>query len=424
MAGKLNDRMVKTKGEGRYDDGEGLRLVVGKPREAGKPTTAKRSWVLRFQKDGMRRDMGLGSYPAVGLADARRKAAELRRRASDGIDIIAEKRAPKRPIPTFGEVAALVIADMQAKSSNEKVKYQAARHLGPAYCGYILDRPVNEITTTVLAAVLRPVWREKPEVARKLYPAIRRVFDRARVILKAEFGVVIENPAAWADLKAQGFEAPKALSRGHHPSLAYDRMPEFFASLRKRDAMAANALELAILANVRTDTVLKSEWREFDLQAGLWTVPTSHLKDRKHRTEPFRIPLSPRLVALLRELEGFKASTYVFTGNKGKPLSNMAMLTLLRRMNQADGNIWKDEKTDRPITVHGFRATFRTWAEEEAKFPAAVIEDAMGHVVGGKSERAYRRTDMLEARRGLMTAWAAWGEPREGGNVLQFQKGS
>jgi Arm DNA-binding domain len=296
VSGKLNDKAVRTAPAGRFDDGDGLRLVVA---ESG-----KRSWVLRFQKDGVRRDMGLGAYPSVGLADARRKAAQLRERAAQGVDIIAERNTPKRSLPTFGEVAALVIADMQSKSSNEKVRYQAARHLGPAYCQAILSREVNKISTTDIAAMLRAVWREKPEVARKLYPAIRRVFDRARVILKADFGVVMENPAAWADLKAQGFEAPKALSRGSHPSLAYERMAEFFASLRMREVMAANVLEFVILTNVRTDAALKTEWREFDLEAGLWTVPAARLKDRKHRKEPFRVPLPPRAIELLRELEG------------------------------------------------------------------------------------------------------------------------
>ena len=411
MLGKLNDRTVKTKGEGRYDDGNGLRLVVAK--------SGKRSWVLRFQKGGVRRDMGLGSYPSVGLADARKKAVRLRERASQGVDIIAERRAPKYSLPTFREVAALVIADMQSKSSNEKVRYQAVRHLGPAYCKAILNRLVNEISTTDVAAMLRPVWREKPEVARKLYPAVRRVFDRARVILKADFGIVMENPAAWVDLKAQGFEAPKALSRGSHPSLGYVRMAEFMAALRRRDAMAARVLELVILTNVRTDAALKAEWCEFDLEAGLWIVPLARLKDRKHRKEPFRVPLSTRAIELLRGLEQASVSNFVFPGTRGRPLSNMAMLTLLRRMNAADGDAWKDDQSGRPIVVHGFRATFRTWAEEIANFPAAVVEDAMGHAVGSVAHRAYRRTDMIEARRGLMKAWAEWCEPKAA-NVLAF----
>jgi len=156
----------------------------------------------------------------------------------------------------------------------------------------------------------------------------------------------------------------------------------------------------------------------------LWTVPAARLKDRKHRKEPFRVPLPPRAIELLRELERLKVGEFVFPGARGKPLSNMAMLTLLRRMNAVDGGIWKDDQTGRAIVVHGFRATFRMWAEETAKFPHAVVEDAMGHAVGTVAERAYRRTDMLEARRGLMTAWAQWCEPRETANVLRFHKGA
>jgi integrase len=136
--------------------------------------------------------------------------------------------------------------------------------------------------------------------------------------------------------------------------------------------MAAKVLEFVILTDVRTDAALKVQWREFDLNAGLWTVPLTRLKDRKHRKEPFHVPLSPRAIELLRELERGKIGEYAFPGARGKPLSNMAMLTLLRRMNATDGGIWKDDQTGRPIVVHGFRATFRTWAEENAKFPHAI----------------------------------------------------
>ena len=136
----------------------------------------------------------------------------------------------------------------------------------PAYSGPLLDRPVNEITTLEVAAVLRPIWRTKPEVARKTYPAIRRVFDRARVILRDEHGVAINrNPAEWSDLKALGFEAPRQLSRGRHPSLPYDQMPEFVAELRSRNTVTATALDFLILTNVRTDAVLKATWDQFDL---------------------------------------------------------------------------------------------------------------------------------------------------------------
>ncbi len=398
---RLTDKTIKALGPGRHDDGDGLRLIVS--------TSGARSWILRYQLNGRRRDMGLGGYPEITLKIARELALEARRNAKLGTDPIEARnsaRKSNRRIPTFREVAGPVIVDAQAKTSNDKVKAQHALLLGPIYCGPFLDRPVNEITTTEISAHLRPIWSAKPEVARKLYPAIRRVFDRARVILKADHGVVMpENPANWVDLKAQGFEAPRRLSRGHHPSLAYSKLPEFIKTLRQRDAIAARLLEFLILTNVRTDAALKMQWAEVDIEARLWTIPLDRLKDRKHRSEPFRVPLSPRAIEILKEMARAKTGDYVFPGRKDTPLSNMAMLTLLKRMNSGNSAKWVDDVTGRPIVVHGFRATFRTWAEEAGSFPHAIVEEAMGHSIGSAVERAYRRTDVLEKRRALMETW-------------------
>jgi hypothetical protein len=280
-------------------DGDGLFLVVGK--------SGRKKWVLRYQVGGVRRDKGLGPYPEVGLKDARIRAAEDRSLIAKGVDPIEARRAAQkavRPVPTFADIASLVVADAQRKSINAKARYQWGRHLGPAYCGPLLDRPVSEITTVDVAAVLRLVWRVKPEVARKLYPAIRRVFERARIILRDEHSVTMpDNPARWDDLKAMGFEAPAKLSKGRHPSLPYAQMHAFIGELRSRGGIAARALEFLILANVRTDAVLKASWRDFDLDAAVWTIPLTSLKDRKHRTEGFRVPLSARAVAIVREME-------------------------------------------------------------------------------------------------------------------------
>jgi integrase len=183
-------------------------------------------------------------------------------------------------------------------------------------------------------------------------------------------------------------------------------MRPFISALRTRDAVAARALEFLILTNVRTDAVLKARWEDFDLDQSLWTVPVANLKDRKYRREGFRVPLARRAVGIVREMQKITTSEYVFPGQATKkPLSNMALLTLLRRMNVAHEK-WVDAADGRPITAHGFRATFRTWAEEVTGFPHAVIEEAMGHQVGNQVERAYRRTDVLEKRRELMDAWA------------------
>ena len=161
------------------------------------------------------------------------------------------------------------------------------------------------------------MWRSKPEVARKLYPAIRRVFDRARVILRDEHGIaMLDNPARWDDLKAMGFETPKELTKGNHPSLPHGQTPQFIAALRARKAMAALALELLILTNVRTNAVLQAKWPEFDLDKALWNVPLVNLKDREHRKESFEVPLSPRVVEILKEMEKARVSVYVFPGQR------------------------------------------------------------------------------------------------------------
>jgi integrase len=183
-------------------------------------------------------------------------------------------------------------------------------------------------------------------------------------------------------------------------------MPAFMAALRARDAIAARALEFLILTNVRTDAVLKATWDEIDLDQALWTVPLANLKDRNHRKEGFRVPLVARALEILRTMQDARVSHFIFPGQaRDKPLSNVALLTLLKRMNSGANKKWMDPVSGRRITAHGFRATFRTWAEEIATCPHAVIEQAMGHQVGNQVERSYRRTDVLEKRRELMSAW-------------------
>jgi integrase len=411
---RLDDKTARDLTElGRHRADDGLYLEIRRT----KAGTLSKSWTLRYQLNGKRRDMGLGSYPTVSFTEARKKANEawvLIARGTDPLAVrdAARANAARKPIPTFGAIAQLVIADAQAKSTNAKVRYQWARHLGPEYSGPLLPRPVYEITTLDVAKVLTPVWRSKPEVARKLYPAIRRVFDRARVILRDEHGIEMSrNPADWRDLKAMGFETPRQLSRGRQPSLVYAQMPDFTANLRSREAVAARAIEFLILTGVRTDAVLKATWRQFDLEQAVWTVPLSSLKDRAHRSEGFRVPLSARAVEIARALMANRVSEFVFHGQReGKPLSNTAMRVLLRRMNRE--RRWLDPATSKPITAHGFRATLKTWAEEAATFPHAVVEMALGHTVGNAVERAYRRTDLLDQRRGLLDAWARHCEPR------------
>jgi integrase len=404
---ELTVREVENAKPGVLQDGRGLMLNVTK--------TGAKSWILRYQLNGKRRDMGLGS---VGLKEARTAAADARRLIAQGIDPLDDRRAAKqvaKPLPTFSDIAKLFIADAQAKSVSTKCRWQIEHNLGPAHCGPLLDLPINEISALDVSKVLGAVWNKKPGLARKLHSALTRVFDRARVELRDQHGVEMTiNPANWTDLKARGFAAPAELTRGHHPSLPYDQMAAFTSDLRAHDLTSAKAMEFLILANVRTANAIEAQWDQIDLDQSVWTVPLTSLKDRAHRSEGFRIPLSPRAVEIVREMETGRVSHYVFPGMGGAgPLNPTTMLMLLGRMG------WRD-KAGRPITTHGFRAAFRTWAGEAVAFPHDVIETAMGHKAAGKVERAYKRSDLLEKRRPLMLAWANHCAPAE--NVTQFPK--
>jgi integrase len=379
-----------------------------------------RKWIYDFQLNNKRREMGLGSYPAVSLADAREAHREARSYVKRGIDPIQARelsRKASQRVPTFREIAKEVITEAKSRTGNAKVKYQWERHLGPAYSGPLLDRPVNEITTVDVAQLLRPVWKAKPEVARKLYPAIRRVFAQARIVLRDNHNIVFNNPAHWEDLKAMGFEATRKLTQGHFPSLPYTQMQEFISALRQREAVSALMLEMLILTGVRTGAILNADWKDFDLDKAVWHIPVKDLKDKNSRKEAFSVPLSPRVIEILESIRKVRKSGLLFPGYKGKPLSSMSMLVLMKRMSSGERK-WIDPKDGRPITVHGFRATFKTWGKEKRK-DNDLIETALGHVVGSSVERAYNRSDVLELRRELMTAWGAYCEPKPD-NVIVF----
>lgn len=261
---RLTERGVQTAKPGRHSDGAGLHLVVSE--------TGRKKWVLRYQVAGVRKDKGVGACPQ---SDSRMLGNGRSGRGSSSPAASTRSKPtepPGRP-PSLSRPSGRSPSSSsrtQSKSVNAKVRYQWERHLGLACCAPLLDRPAHEITTLDVAAVLRPVWRTEPEVARKLYPAIRRIFDRARVILRDEHGIaILENPARWDDLKAMGFETPKELTKGDHPSLAHGQITDFTAALRERKATAGLAIELRILTNVRTNAIPQAKWPEFDLDKAL-----------------------------------------------------------------------------------------------------------------------------------------------------------
>ena len=261
------------------------------------------------------------------------------------------------------------------------------------YAGPLRSMPVDVITTEDILAVLKPVWSTKAETASRLRGRIERVLNAA----KAKGLRSGENPAAWRGHLENLLPKRQKLTRGHHAAMPYADVPAFVARLRERDAVAALALEFAILTAGRSGEVLGARWSEVDFGARIWTIPPQRMKAaREHR-----VPLSESAFAILEKLGEARVSEFIFPGQgAGRPLSEM----VLRRMLRRDADV---------VTVHGFRSSFRDWAGNETHFPRELAEAALAHVVGDKAEQAYRRSDALEKRRTLMEAWAQWCEPRE-----------
>jgi integrase len=256
----------------------------------------------------------------------------------------------------------------------------------PAATAAVNDLPVSTIDTGLVLKVLEPLWAKTPESARRIRGRIEAVLDWAKVRGYREG----ENPARWrGHLDKTLAKRPKV--RAHHDAVPYGEMPAFAAEVTAKEGASARALEFTILTAARTGEVIGAKWSEFDLSSRLWTIPAARMKaGRDHR-----VPLSDRVIEIIAQQP--KNGEFIFAGRKrDKPLSNMAMLELLRDM-RGQG-----------ATVHGFRSTFRDWAAEQTSYPNELCEIALAHAVSDKTEAAYRRGDMMEKRRRLMADWAAY----------------
>lgn len=376
----LSARKVETlKEPGLHADGGGLYLSVTK--------SGSKSWRFIYRLRGKRREKGLGALAAVGLADAREKAAEMRGLIADGKDPL-DVREVSPDGTTFGEEATALMNSLEGGWRNEKHKWQWRQTL-KTYCAPMWAKPVHLVETQDVVDVLRPIWLEKHETANRLRGRIERVLDAAKVNGRREG----ENPARYRGHLELILPKRKRGEKRHHPAMPYKDVPDFFPALRTRVSTAARALEFLILTAARTSEVLKMTWGEVDLEAATWTVPGERMKMGKEHV----VTLSAPAVALLKAtaIFGTKAEAPVFPNAKGACLSNMAMEMLLRRMDE-------DE-----VTVHGMRSAFRDWVGEETDFPRELAEMALAHQVGNEVERAYRRGTALAKRRELMNEWAA-----------------
>lgn len=385
---------VKVRSElapGRYADGNGLYLVVD-------PSGARR-WILRTVAGGKRRDIGLGSAKLVPLADAREAAAALRKLARSGGDPLAERRQARVIVPTFAEAAQRVYDEHKAAWKNAKHTAQWLSSLQRYAFPLLKDRRVDEIDTPDVLRVLSSIWLKKPETARRVRQRIGTVMDWA----KASGFRTSDNPIEGV---AKGL--PKQTGRDQHfAAMPYASVPGFIDELRKAEAVEGVrlAFEFLILTATRTNEVIGARWSEIDLASKVWTIPAERMKAKREH----RVPLVGRAIELLQRAKALAGDdSFVFPGrSRGKPMSNMALLMLLRRMNVE-------------ATVHGFRSSFRDWASERTNFPREVCELALAHTIKDKSEAAYRRGDLLEKRRELADAWARF-VTTVGGNVVAIR---
>jgi integrase len=398
---RLNARQVETATDpGYYMDGGGLILHIS--------TNGGKRWLLRFQSPltGKRREMGLGPAGGRGkvtLAEARERADEARRLVRDGIDPIqhrddeAERQRAEalRAAPTtFGTFAEDWLDDNLSQFRNPKHRQQWRNTL-TTYAAPLWNTPLPGITTEDVLGVLKPIWTDKHETATRVRGRIERLLDAA----SASGLRTGDNPARWSGHLSNLLPKVPKSQRGHHSALPWKDLPAFIQDLRTRDGIAALALEFTILNASRSGEVRGATWSEIDMDGARWAIPGRRMKAKRDH----RVPLSPRALEILRQMEAFRpagdkyGTAMVFPGARnGRPMSDMTLAAVLRRMGRDT------------ITVHGFRSTFRDWAEDCADAAYGTIRSALAHTVGDKVDAAYRRGDAFDRRRRLMEQWEAY----------------
>lgn len=369
----------------------GLYLVPGSSRGQGK-------WILRFVSPltRKRRDMGLGKYPAVSIAAARRTALDARFMIEQGQDPIALREIQRdgdkhaASIPSFEEAALIVHQELKRGFRNTKHAAQWLTTLETYVFPRIGSRPVSELRAVDFAEVLKPIWLSKPETA-------SRVRQRCDSVMKwcAAHDHVVASPVGVVT-KLLAKQPGKRERVAHHPAVPWREVPAFVAEVigSGRRSDSKEMLELLILTAARSGEVRGMSWDEVDFARKIWTIPANRMKARVSH----RVPLTNRAIHLLQYRKGSDAVALVFPSRSGKPLSDMALTKLLR-----DANVASDT-AGRTATAHGFRSAFRDWASENG-YPRDLAERALAHTVRDSTEAAYHRTDLLELRREMMAEW-------------------
>lgn len=384
-----------------------------------------RSWVLRVMVGKLRRDIGLGGFPAVTLSQARDKAREARDKIERGIDPVEERKAAKAALIaaqrrglTFADAADRALAAKLDAFKNPKHRQQWENTLATYATPDLGKMLVQDITTQDILRVLQPIWMDKTETASRLRGRIEAVLSWATVAGHRTG----DNPARWAGNLKELLPPPsKVANEGNHPALALEDAPRWYAALQTREGFGARALELAALTATRSQEVRGALWDEIDLDKALWIIPAVRMKmDKEHR-----VPLSPRAVELLRALPKLEGNPLVFPAARGGQLSDMTLSATMKRMHESDieqgGAGFIDRTSKRPAVPHGLRSTFRDWAAEMTTYPGDMAEVALAHRISNAVEASYRRGDMIEKRRRMMADWADFmGGKVKGGKVVRL----
>lgn len=417
----LSELKIKHAKAGYWLDGDGLYLQVS-------PAGAK-SWIYRFQLNGKRREMGLGSLGNVTAKEARRRAAEARAMVHNKVDPLEHrKQQAQAAITRAAEVAAGAITFKMVSLEYIEANRAgwSAKHVSQwentldAYAYPVMgDTPIGEVDTAMVLQVIHPIWHSTTETAKRVRGRIELVLSYA----KAKGYRSGENPAAWRGHLENVLPKPgKIAPHKPQPALPYDRMSEFMGELRKREGVSVLCLEFVILTACRSGEALKAKWTEIDEEKGVWIIPAGRMKGRREH----RVPLTDRLRAILAMAKKIRQGEYIFPGvRSGKPMCDMSLTSLVRRMDEerarAGAERWLDKTSGKRIVPHGFRSSLRDWAAEATHYPNEMAEMALAHVVGNKVEAAYRRGDMFEKRRQMMADWAAWCEPKKSATVTRIK---
>jgi integrase len=383
---RLTAKGVQALGPGWHCDGGQLYALVGK---------GTGSWVFRSSAG----NLGLGSMSTVSLSEARDRAHAYRVQLAAGIDPRAKREADRTAAKviaaksiSFDQCAAAYVAAHGQGWRSNKHRAEWVATLATYASPIIGGLPVSAVDVALVLRILEPLWPTKNETASRVRGRIEVVLDWARARGYRDG----ENPARWRGHLKMLLPAPRKVHRVvHHPALAYAELPRFMAALRARPGVAERALEFGILTAARSGEIRGAVFSEINIAEKLWTIPPERMKaGREHR-----VPLSPRALAIVREMQliqKYQPGSLLFPGaRKGRRVADVTITATLRQIGI-------------DTAVHGFRATFKTWASERTNFQREVVESALAHINGDKTEAAYQRSDLLDKRRRLMDAWSAY----------------